>query len=160
MPKKSKRNKSVESRSKCLPAESFHQGTLLNRLVLTISHIPKVGGLRFTLEKAHAHQAGDLMVTLDKHDPANAGEGAENDRQLFGRPFGRNIPCSCDCLRNRTPAVGTHSFVGGACTRKMGPVCQVLGNTGPHLTNASIWSRLSTLSFVLVARVTCSFRED
>ncbi|CAM9904204.1 unnamed protein product [Ectocarpus sp. 12 AP-2014] len=38
----------------------------------------EVGGLRFTLEKAHAHQAGDLMVTLDKHDPQNAGEGIDS----------------------------------------------------------------------------------
>lgn len=60
---------------------------MLKQSVLMISRIPKVGGLRFTLEKAHAHQAGDLMVTLDKHDPQNAGEGAAHDRPSFVRPF-------------------------------------------------------------------------
>eukprot|EP00903_Cladosiphon_okamuranus_P020686 g18993.t2 len=38
----------------------------------------EVGGLRFTIEKAHAHQAGDLMVTLDKNDPENAGRGIDS----------------------------------------------------------------------------------
>lgn len=36
----------------------------------------QVGGLSFMIEKAHAHQAGDLMVTLDKHDPENSRRGA------------------------------------------------------------------------------------
>lgn len=34
--------------------------------------VTKVGGLRFLLERADAHQAGDLMITLEKHDPANS----------------------------------------------------------------------------------------
>lgn len=34
-----------------------------------------VGGLRFTLDKVHMHQAGDYLIRLDKTDPSNANEG-------------------------------------------------------------------------------------
>lgn len=35
----------------------------------------EVGGLRFALEKAHIHQAGDYLIHLDKNDPTNADAG-------------------------------------------------------------------------------------
>lgn len=35
----------------------------------------EVGGLRFALDKAHVHQAGDYLIRLDKNDPANADAG-------------------------------------------------------------------------------------
>lgn len=35
----------------------------------------QVGGLRFKMEKANAHQLGDLMITLDKHEPGNSRRG-------------------------------------------------------------------------------------
>lgn len=34
-----------------------------------------VGGLQITIEKAHAHQSGDLLITIDKNVPENAAEG-------------------------------------------------------------------------------------
>lgn len=35
----------------------------------------EVGGLRFSLEKAHIHQAGDYLIHLDKSDATNAAAG-------------------------------------------------------------------------------------
>lgn len=36
----------------------------------------EVGGLRFRMEKIHIHMSGDYAIFLDKHDKANAAEGA------------------------------------------------------------------------------------
>ncbi|CAM9438414.1 unnamed protein product, partial [Laminaria digitata] len=35
----------------------------------------EVGGLRFVMDKAHIHQAGDYLIFLDKNDRSNADEG-------------------------------------------------------------------------------------
>ncbi|CAM9795943.1 unnamed protein product, partial [Laminaria digitata] len=35
----------------------------------------EVGGLRFSLDKAHVHQAGDYLIRLDKNEPTNADAG-------------------------------------------------------------------------------------
>ncbi|CAB1110556.1 unnamed protein product [Ectocarpus sp. CCAP 1310/34] len=37
----------------------------------------QVGGLRFEVQKLHAHERGDLVVFLDKNLPANAAEGID-----------------------------------------------------------------------------------
>lgn len=35
----------------------------------------EVGGLRFTIDKAHVHMTGDYIVLLDKRDEHNSAEG-------------------------------------------------------------------------------------
>ncbi|CAM9856828.1 unnamed protein product, partial [Ectocarpus fasciculatus] len=37
----------------------------------------QVGGLRFEVQKLHAHERGDLVVFLDKNLPENAAEGID-----------------------------------------------------------------------------------
>lgn len=45
-----------------------------------------VGGLRFFLDKAHMHQAGDYMIHLDKSDPSNANEGIIQHSTMCNMP--------------------------------------------------------------------------
>ncbi|CAN0558797.1 unnamed protein product, partial [Ectocarpus sp. 12 AP-2014] len=44
----------------------------------------QVGGLRFEVQKLHAHERGDLVVFLDKNLPENAAEGYDMDVLVGG----------------------------------------------------------------------------